>query len=226
MKTNDDLLKQRFVLAIDEVIPPAPWLESRVFDVVRRNPRSGRRAFGLGDISVFRPSLRIATQLIALLLVVAAIAALLMSAHLHTQTVPSRKGHPVPSASPSAGQAEVPWNPPNSAFTPTYVRSPSWPAGGPVPAALAGAWQPKVHQLKTGVLELAGYSFLGMVIAGNVVVNGSEIDFIVDWCGVDRYRYTLTGDTLVLTRISAQCGFAFPGTYTRLPAGAMKNTGG
>jgi hypothetical protein len=36
------------------------------------------------------------------------------------------------------------------------------------------------------VLELGGYSFLIMIISGNVVVNGSEIDFIVDWCGIGR----------------------------------------
>jgi hypothetical protein len=51
-----------------------------------------------------------------------------------------------------------------------------------------------------------------LVISGNVGINGSEIDFIVDWCGVDRYHYNVTGDTLVLTRISAQCGFSLPGT--------------
>lgn len=96
-----------------------------------------------------------------------------------------------------------------------YMRNPKlpgWPPGRPVPAGTAGAWQPKVHQLRTFVLELGGCSFLGLVISGNVGINGSEIDFIVDWCGVDRYHYNVTGDTLVLTRISAQCGFSLPGT--------------
>jgi hypothetical protein len=56
------------------------------------------------------------------------------------------------------------------------VRSPSWPPGEPMHANLAGDWQPKVHELKTAVLELGGYSWLGLIISGNVVVNGSEID--------------------------------------------------
>lgn len=226
MKTNDNLLKRKFVLAIDEVIPPAPWLENRVIDMVRRNSRPKRRTFGLAGLFVSLPSFRIAAQLMALLLVFAVIAAVLINAHLHTQTVPSRKGHPVPSVSPSAAQPEVPWNPPDSAFIPEYDRSPSWPPGGPVPDALTGAWQPQVHELKTGVLELGGYSFLIMIITGNVVVNGSEIDFIVDWCGIGRYRYTLTGDTLVLRKIGSDCGLLYAGTYTRLPAGVMTNTGG
>ena len=50
MKTNDNLLKRRFVLAIDEVIPPAPWLENRVIDMVRRNSRPKRRTFGLAGL--------------------------------------------------------------------------------------------------------------------------------------------------------------------------------
>jgi hypothetical protein len=80
----------------------------------------------------------------------------------------------VPSAYPGLG--EVPWNPPDSEFTPTYVGSPSRPPVVPVRANLAGEWQPKVHELKTAVLELGVYSWLGLIISGNVVVNGSEID--------------------------------------------------
>src|SRR5260370_34628277 len=154
MKTNENLLKRTFVLAIDEVIPPAPWLENRVIDMVWRTSRPKRRTFGLAGLFVSRPSFRIATQLMALLLVVAVIAAVLINAHLHTQTVPSRKGHPVPSVSPSAAQAEVPWDPPNSAFTPEHDRQPSRPPGGPLPDALTGAWHTRAHALKTGVLEL------------------------------------------------------------------------
>lgn len=216
MTTNDTQLRERFVMAIDEAIPPAPWLEARVTNALQRVPRRRQRAFGLDSAFDFRPSLRLAAGLAAVLIAIAAVAALLMSARVHTPTVPVKKGPTVTSPSPS--QAEVPWNPPDSTFTPTTVRLPGWPPGGPVPAELAGSWQPQVHQLKSGVIDLGGYSFLSQIIGGNAVVNGSEIDFIVDWCGVDRYHYTLTGNTLVLVRFSSQCGFSFPGTYTRLAA--------
>ena len=216
MTTNDTRLRERFVMAIDEVIPPAPWLEARITEAIQRVPPRRRwRVFGLDGAFDFRPSLRLAAGLVAVLMAIAAVAALLMSARLHTPTVPVKRPTVT---SPSPTQAEVPWNPPDSTFTPTTVRSPDWPPGGPVPAELAGSWQPKVHQLKTGVLYLGGYSFLIQIIGGNVVVNGSEIDFMVDPCEVDRFSYTLTGDTLVLVRFSMQCGFNFPGTYTRLAA--------
>jgi hypothetical protein len=198
MTTNETQLKERFVMAIDEAIPPAPWLEARITGAIQRVPRHRQRVFGLNAAFEFRPGLRLAAGLAAVLIAIAAVTALLMSARLHAPTVPVRPGPTVTSPSPS--QAEVPWNPPDSPFTPTTVRSPSWPPGGPVPAQLAGPWQPKVHQVKTGVLYLGGYSFLIQNIGGNVVVNGSEIDFMVDPCGVDRFSYTLTGDTLVLAR--------------------------
>jgi hypothetical protein len=216
MTTNDTQLRERFVMAMDEAIPPAPWLEARVTEAIQRVPRRRQRVLGLDVGFDFRPSLRVAAALAAVLIAIVAVGALLMSARLHTPTVPVKRGPTVTSPSPS--QAEVPWNPPDSTFTPTTVRSPDWPPGGPAPAALAGSWQPQVHQLKTGVLDLGGYSFLSQIIGGNIVVNGSEIDFTVDYCGVDRYHYTLTGNTLVLVRFSTQCGFTLPGTYTRLPA--------
>jgi len=220
MTTNDTQLRERFVMAIDEAVPPAPWLESRVTEAIQRVPRRRQRAFGLDRVFDFRPGLRMAAGLAAVLIGIAAVAALLMSARLHAPTVPVRPGPTVTSPSPS--QAEVPWNPSDSPFIPTTVRSPSWPPGGPVPAELAGSWQPKVHQLKTGVLYLGGYSFLVQTIGGNVVVNGSEIDFMVEPCGVDKFSYTLTGNTLVLARIGTvpppACAFQLQGTYTRLAA--------
>lgn len=216
MTTNDTQLRERFVMAVDEAIPPAPWLEARVTEAIQRVPRRRQRVLGLDVAIDFRPSLRVAAALAAVLIAIVAVGALLMSARLHTPTVPVKRGPTVTSPSPS--QAEAPWNPPDTTFTPETVRSASWPPGGPVPSTLAGSWQPEVHQLKTGVLDLGGYSFLSQIIGGNIVVNGSEIDFIVDYCGVDRYHYTLTGNTLVLVRFSTQCGFNLPGTYTRLPA--------
>jgi hypothetical protein len=219
MTTNSTQLRERFVMVMEEA-PPAPWLEARVAEAIQRAPRRRERVFGLDWAFDFRPSLRVAAALAAVLIAIAAVAALLMSARLHTPTVPVKGGPTVTSPSPS--QAEVPWNPSDSPFTPTTVRSPSWPPGGPVPAELTGSWQPKVHQLKTGVLYLGGYSFLILIIGGNVVVNGSEIDFMVDPCGPARFSYTLTADTLVLARIGnappPACAFGFQGTYTRLAA--------
>lgn len=77
------------------VIPPAPWLESQVLDMVRRHPRSQRRTFGVGSHVVSRPTLRIAAPLVALLVIDALIATLLISARVHTQTVPVHEGNPV-----------------------------------------------------------------------------------------------------------------------------------
>jgi hypothetical protein len=212
--SNQSRLKERFVMAIDEVIPPAPWLEHRVIEVIRQIRLDKRRRLWVNGPADLRPSLRIVAGVAAALIAVAAMAALLMSAHLRTSPSPAR---PTPAlTSPSPNPSEAPWNPSSSAFTPTTVRDPSWPPGGPVPANLAGAWQPQVHNAKTGVLYLGGYSFQIQVIVGNVVVNGSEIDFIYDPCGVDKYRYTLTGDTLVLVRITNVCNIQIPGTYTRL----------
>jgi hypothetical protein len=213
MISNDQRLRDRFVVAIDEVLPPAPWLEQRVVDAIHRVPGRPRRGLGWGRVQGSARGLRVVAGVAAGLVVLLAVAAILIGAHLRSQTVPVR-----PVASPSASAAEVPWNPATSPFIPATVRSAGWPAGGPVPADLSGSWQPAVHNLKTGVLYLGGYSFLIQIIGGNVVVNGSEIDFIVTSCGVERYHYSLSGNTLVLVRTTNVCGLQIPGTYTRLPA--------
>lgn len=214
MSTHENQLRERFMVALDEVVPPAPWLEGRVVDAVRRAPRPQRGIAGLFDRLELRSNVRFAAALVAVLIAAAAITALLMSNRLHTSPSPAAPRTPTSIASPSASQ--TPWNPSDSTFTPTTVRSASWPPGGPVPAGLAGAWNPQLHNGKTGVLYLGGYSSLVQIQPGNVVVNGSEIDFIYDACAVIRYRYTLTGDTLVLTRISDVCGTGLAGTYARL----------
>jgi hypothetical protein len=215
MITNDDRLRKRFMTAIDEVVSPAPWLEGRVVDAVRSAPRLRRGIAGLLDRIEPRSNIRFAAAGGALLIAAAAIAALLMSDRLHVSPAPAAPKTPISIVSPSP--AQTPWGPSDSTFTPTTVRSASWPPGGPVPADLAGAWNPQLHNAKTGVLYLGGYSSLVLIQPGNVVVNGSEIDFIYDACGVIRYRYTLTGDTLVLVRISDVCGTGLAGTYVRLP---------
>jgi hypothetical protein len=216
MSTNESQLRERFMLAVDEVVHPAPWLEGRVVDAVRRAPRPPRGIAALIDRLELRSNVRFAAALAAVLIAAAAITALLMSDRIHTSPSPAAPRTPTSIASPVSSQ--TPWNPSDSTFTPTTVRSASWPAGGPVPANLAGAWNPQLHNGKTGVLYLGGYSSLVMIQPGDVVVNGSEIDFIYDPCGINRYRYTLTGDTLVLTRISDVCGTGLAGTYKRLPS--------
>ena len=99
MTTKDTQLKERFVMAIDEAIPPAPWLEARVTKAVQRVPRHGQRVFGLSTALDFRPGLRLAAGLAALLIAIAAVTALLMSARLHSPTVPVGPGPTVTSPS-------------------------------------------------------------------------------------------------------------------------------
>lgn len=215
MKTNDEL-RERFVMAIDEVLPPAPWLETRVIDAVRRRPRSRPLAFGLDALAGFTPRLRLAAGVVAILIAVATVSALLVSSRLHTFLVPvSPKTH-LQTLSPTPSPAFT--------FTPSpAVRAANWPPGGQVPANLVGCWRPELLQAGDD-LCLGGYSFnFTGDIDGNVVVNGSEIDFISEICtndatfGFDRYKYTITGDTLVLTRIAPlNCHWGLQRSYKRV----------
>ena len=215
MKTNDEL-RERFVMAIDEVLPPAPWLETRVIDAVRRRPRYRPLAFGVDALAGFTPGLRLAAGVVAILIAVATVSALLVSGRLHTFLVPvSPKTH-LQTLSPTPS--------PTFTFTPSpAVRAANWPPGGQVPAKLAGCWQPVLLQAGD-TLCLGGYSFnFSGDIDGNVVVNGSEIDFISDICtndakfGFDRYKYTTNGDTLVLTRIGTfNCHWGLQRSFTRV----------
>ena len=216
MNMSDSELRKRFVMAINEVLPPAPWLESQVIEVTTRRQR--HRGFNVGMAVGLTSGLRLAAGLIAVLIVIATVGALLISARLHSSLVPANpKTHvQTPSATPS----------PKFAFTPSpAVRAANWPPGGTVPTALAGCWQPKFIDSKY-VLCLGGYTWDWIdnsVPNGNVVVNGSEIDFISDVCtnaatfGYDRYSYTITGDTLVLTRSGPRtCGWALQGSWTKV----------
>ncbi len=234
MKPNESHLRQMFVRATDEVIPPAPWLETRVVDAAERRGTAARQVFNLAALRGFGPGLQLTAGVIAVLIALVAVAALLMSARLlHQPTVPGGRSTSVQ----TPGGAIIP-------FTPSpAVRAAGWPPGGPVPAELAGAWQKS--QL-TPTLHLAAYSFqlgeerdgpnIDPVAYGNVVVNGSEIDFISDVCtaraqpGLERYSYTLTGNILVLTRLhfpgESTCktgsGLFWPdlgGTYSRVATG-------
>jgi hypothetical protein len=223
MKANDSQLQQMFVRATDEVIRPAPWLESQVIDALSRRGRVRRRAIGFAAPWGFvGPGLRLTAGLVALLIAVSTVAVLLMSSRLfHNPPVPGRSTVPSPQT-----------------FTPSpAVRDPSWPAGGPVPTQLAGSWQP---DSRGGVLHLGEYTWElgddsaseqnlcgpGHCYTGNVVVNGSEIDFIDTACtikadyGFERFSYVLTGNTLVLTRAQgpgqSNCVWLLAGIYSRV----------
>ena len=219
MKENDSLLQQMFVRATDEVVPPAPWLESRVAAALHRRGREGQRPvasvmFG----GIIGSGLRLTAGLVAVLLAVAVVASVLMGTRLlHSPTVP---GNGPTVQTPS--------------FVPSpAIRAANWPPGGPVPSELAGAWQ---SSPTAQTLYLGGYTFqvgdrgpIAQLYFGNVVVNGSEIDFISDFCtrnaafGFESFTYTVVGNTLVITRASgpgqSNCAIGLPrlaGTYTRV----------
>ena len=250
MKSNDSQLRQMFVRATDEVIPPAPWLESQVVDAVRTRELVRRRPIALRGFGGFGSGLRLAATVAALAIAIATIATLLMSARLiHGPTVPGDRSKPVQTPLPAQ---TIPFAPSPA------VRAPNWPPGSPVPAQLAGAWQPP---LNSEICKLAGSSgcilhlgantfqvgeefpngtsdtgTIGPPLFGNVVVHGSEIDFISDICGtgaalaVERFDYTLNGDSLVITKApdpgQTTCTWVgglslwpyLAGTYTRLSA--------
>lgn len=169
-------------------------------------------------------SVAITVPLPAFLIAVATVAALLVSACSQTPTEAAGGRTQTPSARPPEGLATSP-SPPQK-FTPSpAVRSANWPPGGPVPEHLAGSWQGKY------ALQLGAYTFQFVGIDGNVVVNGSEIDFMSNDCkagaigtpsavpvfGFDRYSYTLTGNNLVLLRVGPYvCGWHIQGTYLRI----------
>ena len=204
MSTKERELKERFAAAIDEVLPPAPWLKARIVDALSRRHR--RRAFGLDTMAGFSPGLRLAPGLVAILIAVATVATLLISSHIHL------------TSSPAGPNTHVQTPLPTPTFTPSpAVRSATWPPGGPVPAPLAGCWRPK---LDSETLCLGGYTFefANSSLGGNVVVNGNEIDFISDVCtqagtfGFDRYHYTISGTTLTLMRLRDATTSSSPGS--------------
>jgi hypothetical protein len=228
MKTSDADLRLMFVRATDEVVPPAPWLETQVVDALRRPGPARGRTKDPGGLWWIRPGLRPVAALVAVLIAIGAVAALLSSARLLHPSIPGVR---------STTQTPSPGQPP---FTPSpAVRGANWPPGGTVPIQLAGAWQGPYN---SALLHMAGYTWEigdetppdqsstlcgpGACFVGNVVVNGSEIDFIDDLCtvrhkfGFERFTYTLTGDTLVLSPASGPgqsvCAWRIGGTYTRV----------
>lgn len=211
MTQSDRQMQQMFVHATDEVVPAAPWLEGRIVDAIHQRSRGRRLAFRVDAFRGFGSGLRLTAGLVAIVVVIAAIAGLLMTTRLlHNPPAPGSK---------STVQTPLPFRPSPA------VRAANWPPGGPVPAELAGAWQPPLSapacKASNGcILHLGVYTFQvgeeylnppppGNVtppVYGNVVVNGSEIDFMSDVCtqtgdfGFERFTYKLTGNTLVITR--------------------------
>lgn len=229
MKRNGNQLQQMFVRATDEVIPPAPWLESQVMDALHRRGRARSGLIDLGTLGAFGSGLRLTAGLAALLIAVGTVAALLMSAHLlPSLSIPGARSTTVGTPSPN----------PAHQFTPSpAVRGSNWPPGGPVPAAMAGSWR---SSSIAPILHLGAYTFqlgeeydnpnLGPLVFGDVVVNGSEIDFMSNVCttsgdfGFERFTFTLSANILVITKAQgpgqSYCGSGWPwlpGTYSRVP---------
>jgi hypothetical protein len=225
MMTDRDL-RRRFVMAIDEVIPPAPALEARVRHDLHLEQRSDRRTLSVSTVFRHGSRLRLAAGVAAIVIAITLAAGLLFGARSLVPSVPSHQ--PTPLASPS-----------DYKFTPTATtRSESWPVGGPVPADLAGCWQSLKHPNDPAFEVCLGqYSFdVGQGYSvGNVVVSGSEVDFFSEVCGsnvgkpYDGYRYTVTGGQLVLTSLAkltargtglvdswSSCGWELDGSYSRL----------
>jgi hypothetical protein len=228
--TSDRALQREIERWVERAAPPTPWLEQRVIAAVRAHAevghRTGRHPWrNFGALGGFGSGLRLAAGLVALLLAIGTVAALLMSGrYLQNPTVPGGKSTTVQSPAPS---------PPM--FTPSpAVRASNWPPGGPVPAQLAGSWQSSPY---AQILHLGAYTFqvgeegqqIAQLYFGNVVVNGSEIDFVSDFCtrnadfGFERFTYTQNGNTLVIKKAQgpgqSSCYSGLPplaGTYSRV----------
>ena len=226
MMMTDKELRRRFVMAVDEILPPAPALEARVRTELRHEQRLSRSLPG-GSVFRDRFGLRFAAGLLAALVAATLVTAVLFGARPFGPAMPAHQ--PAPLASPPSGYE----------FTPTATnRSASWPAGGPIPAELAGCWQNLKHPSDPAFEVCLGqYSFdVGQGYAlGNVVVSGSEVDFFSGVCGsnvgmpYDGYRFTITGSQLVLTSLArlvargtgpvdpwSNCGWELDGSYSRV----------
>lgn len=180
---NERELRTAFRRALDDVLPPVPWLETAVTDDLRK-----RRTHGSADSSssktqprstaLRRPPVQLAAGVLILVLAVTVGVTFLELRHAAQQSAP-------------AGAVTNP--------------SLSTPRGGPVPLQLDGAWKevadPSVVMILTGTnVALSGGGLTG---AGKVAVNGSEIDFYNGTAcaiplpgGIGKYRWTITGGLL------------------------------
>ena len=219
--TTDSDLRRRYVLALDEVLPPAPALGPRVNEVLRREQRSRGRRGSRPVFSRLGPGMRLTAGIAALIVGILAASAVVLTGRVLV--------------SPATSHGPQSYN-----FVPTPTTpAADWPQGGPVPSSLAGCWQlqtllgDKRHELCLG-----NYSFdLGQGLSvGNVVVNSGEVDFFrSDICAMnknspaDSYVYSVSGDQLILinrdklvpranglANTDSSCGWELDGSYIRL----------
>ena len=219
--TPDSDLRRRYVLALDEILPPAPALGPRVNEALRREQRSRGIRISGPVFSRLGPGLRFTTGMAALIVGILAASTLVLTGRVLVSPATSHGPHPysfVPASTTPAAD---------------------WPQGGPVPSSLAGCWQ---LQTQTGdgrhELCLGNYSFdLGRGWSvGNVVVNSGEVDFFRnDICAMntshpaDSYVYSVSGAELILinrdklvprttglVNPDSSCGWELDGTYVKL----------
>jgi hypothetical protein len=187
---NDRALKNAFRRALDDVLPPVPWLEAAVTEDLRA--RSGRRSVD-GNPSKTQPrrmawpgpAIQLAAGVLILVLTAAAVVTFLELRY------------------------SAPWSAPAGAIT---SPSPSPPRGGPVPAQLDGAWKQVADPTVVMILTGTDFSSAGPAgsSAGKVAVNGSEIDFyngtrctIALPGGIGKYRWTISAGLLIFSPLNS-----------------------
>ena len=187
---NDRELRTAFRRALDDVLPPVPWLEAAVREDLHK--RRTRRSVD-GSSTKTRPTdtmlrhsiVQLAAGLLILVLAAAAVVTFL------------ELRYPAPQSAP----AGAPMNPP-----------PSAPQGGPIPASLDGAWKQVADPTVVMILSGTDYSTAGPLGSGTgkVVVNGSEIDFYNgSLCGtllpggIGKYRWTISARLLMFSPLNS-----------------------
>ncbi len=187
---NERELRTAFRRALDDVLPPVPWLEAAVTEDQRR--RRARRSVD-GSLSktqprrtvLPRPVIQFAAGVLILVLAAATVVTFFELRHTAQQSAP-------------AGTIASP--------------SPSAPQGGPVPPSLDGAWKQVADPTVVLILSGTDYSSAGPLGSGtgNVAVNGSEIDFFNgSICptplpgGIGKYRWTISAGLLIFSPLNS-----------------------
>ena len=205
-------LRREIHSAFDSIAPSTAYVPGRVIDTLLAEDAGRRRK----ERIMLR--LRAPLSFVAAVIVIALVAAILVGGRMIADL---RSGtNPVPVGQPHS-QGPVPLHP-------------GWPAGNPVPLQLQGDWYmlasesqalagtctpPLTNTSCMFKLHLTGTTYQWFTnvpgydpgTAGNVVVNGSEIDFfngpqcfIKLPAGVGHYRWTLdASDTLSFKELNA-----------------------
>ncbi|HEY8863630.1 MAG TPA: hypothetical protein VIO37_05615 [Candidatus Dormibacteraeota bacterium] len=132
------------------------------------------------------------------------------------QATPTAQSSPSPSPLPTVAAGACASAPASTSAPATPA--PGWPTGGAVSAELAGSWA-----LGDFCLRLRGYTYDFGAGKGNVVVNGTEIEFFNgEACGkvlpdgVGRWKWAVDGNTLSLSLLAGDpCGRRLAGTWTK-----------